>query len=306
MKAITLFILLGVTMVVASAEPDFRNRGHSILKEIVSQPWAESWKSATLEKVRLVSEKPDLDDSLNLPPVWSAVIVGPAGASGHLMWDSKGEGKLVEFSLDTKLVVKGESAKAIAGVPSLQEFPIKDDKGQLVASGCVPTAAASVVSYWAKQNYPQWIEEEGKTPRDVVLRLRKQLKMTLYPDVDGFSPNRMALAGAYPRDLLKVLKAEATKYQVPVEMGLGRFSFPLLKVEIDAVRPALVSCSVRVAHLPELSWPHAVAAVGYCEIDGVKLVGVQDNFFPTKQKETIRWIREDAFRSILILRPRKE
>ena len=63
---------------------------------------------------------------------------------------------------------------------------------------------------------------------------------------------------------------------------------------------------VRVAHKPHLSWPHEVAGVGYCEIDNVKLVGVMDNFFPTDHKETIRWIRQDAFRSILILRPLKK
>ncbi len=53
----------------------------------------------------------------------------------------------MEFSLDDKLVVKSDSAIAITGVPYLQEFPIKDENGKLVASGCVPTAAASVVSY---------------------------------------------------------------------------------------------------------------------------------------------------------------
>lgn len=303
MRTLLLLIALVSSIPLAKAEPDFGKRGSSILKEIVSQTWASSWKSARLKNIRLVSEKPDLDDPMNLPPVWVAVIEGPNNSSGHLTWDSTGEGKLVEFSLDGKLEVNGNSAKAINGVPSLQEFPIKDEKEQLVASGCVPTAAASVVTFWANRKYPQWCGDDGKTPKEVALRLRRQLKMTLYPDLDGFSPNRMALAGAYPSDLLKVLKTEAVAYQVPIAMGLGRFTFPLLKEEINGSRPALLACTVRVAHKPELSWPHAVAAVGYCEIDGVKLVGVLDNFFPTKHKETVRWIREDAFRSILILRP---
>lgn len=306
MKTIFLFFVMVASVPLAKAGPEIGKRGPLILKEIVSQPWAVAWKSSTLKKVRLVTEKPDLDLPLNLPPVWSAVISGPDGKTGHLIWDSTGEGKLVEFSLDDKLVIRSNSAKAITGVPNLQEFPIKDKEGKLVASGCVPTAAANVVTFWARKKYPQWLGDDGKTPKDLALRLRKQLKMKLYPDVDGFSPNRMALAGAYPGDLLKVLQGEAEAYKVPVEMGLGRFAFPLLKREIDASRPALLSCLVRVAHKPELSWPHEVAAVGYCEIDGVKLIGVKDNFFPTENEEAIRWIREDAFRSILILRPHKE
>lgn len=304
MKAIFLLMLLLSSLSIAKGEPDFSQRGPALLKEIVSQPWAAGWKSATLKNVRLVSEKPDLDEPVGLPPVWSAIIAGPEGKAGHLIWDSTGQGRLVEFSLDDKLVVKSESARAIAGVPYLQEFPITTEKKELVASGCVPTAAASVVSYWASKKYPQWRGEDGKTPRDLALRFRKQLKITLYPDVDGFSQNRMAMAGAYPSDLYQILKAEALTYKVPMDFGLGRFTGKLLKGEVDASRPALLFCSVRVAHKPELSWPHAVAAVGYCELDRVKLVGVQDNFYPTKNQETIRWIRQDAFRAILIMRPR--
>jgi hypothetical protein len=116
----------------------------------------------------------------------------------------------------------------------------------------------------------------------------------------------MSLAGAYPSELLQVLKAEIVAYNLPIQIGLGRFTWPLFKREIDSSRPALLSCIVRVPHKPQLSWPHEVAGVGYCEIDNVKLVGVMDNFFPTNHTETIRWIRQDAFRSILILRPHEE
>jgi hypothetical protein len=305
MRKITLFSFLIAIIQLAGAKPELSKRGPSILKEILSQPWATAWKSATLTKVRLISEEPDLHQPLNLPPVWSAVIAGPNGASGHLIWDSLGEGRLVEFSLDDNFEVKSDSGRAIRGIPSFQQFPIEEKDQKSMASGCVPTAAASVVSYWANQKYPQW-RGDDKTIKDLVLRLRSKLKMTPFPDLDGFTPNRMALAGAYPSELLKVLKAETVAYNVPIQMGLGRFTFPLFKKEIDSSRPALLSCMVRVAHKPQLSWPHEVAGVGYCEIDGVKLVGVMDNFFPTNHKEAIRWIRQDAFRSILILRPRKE
>ena len=51
--------------------------------------------------------------------------------------DSAGEGKLVEFALDTNLKIPG----VISGVPNQQQFPVKDTDGKMIASGCVPTAA---------------------------------------------------------------------------------------------------------------------------------------------------------------------
>ncbi|MGB1889375.1 MAG: hypothetical protein ACPHOK_07195 [Akkermansiaceae bacterium] len=306
MKVRTLFFYLIVTIQIAGATPKLGERGPAILREIVSQPWAKSWKSATLKNIRLVSEKSDLHQPLNLPPVWSALISGPNGASGHLIWDSVGEGRLVEFSLDDKFEVKDDLGQAIGGVPSFQQFSIVGKNLKPIASGCVPTAAASVVSYWASQKYPSWGGHDKNSPKDLVLRLRSKLNMTPFPDIDGFTANRMALAGAYPSELLKVLRAETVAYNLPIQIELGRFTLPLLKEEIDNSRPALLSCLVRVAHKPQLSWPHEVVGVGYYEIDDVKLVGVMDNFFPTNHKETIRWIRQDAFRSILILRPREE
>jgi hypothetical protein len=301
----TLFVLL-CSLACAQGElkttksnPNLKARGDTLLKEIVSQKWAAGWKNTTLDKIRLVAQKPDLAKPTGLPPVWSAIINGPAGKKGHLMWDSSGEGRLVEFSLDDKLEIKG----GVFGLPALQQFPMKDEKGQLVASGCVPTAAASVVSYWVTKDYPQWSGEDGTTPKDLALRLRKKMKMFLFPDTDGFTPNRMPLAGTYPSELYKALKQDAQSHGVSMSIGLKRFSFEELQTEIKASRPALLSCVVRVAHQPELSWGHEVAAVGFCQIDEVELVGILDNFYPTKYPETIRWIRKDAFSSIVTLRP---
>lgn len=287
---------------IVKPDPALKERGAVILKEIVAQKWAADWKDATLEKVRLAAQKPDLADPTGLPPVWSAIIKGPDGKSGHLMWDSSGKGRLVEYSLDDKFRIPG----AIAGVPALQEFPIKGENGQLVASGCVPTAAASVVAYWIENGYPKWSGEDGKTPRDLALRLRKQMKMSLYPDTDGFSPNRMALAGTYPTELYKALKQDSSSHGVPMAVGLKRFTFEDLQTEIKASRPALLSCVVRVAHIPELSWGHEVVAVASSKIDNVDLVGVVDNFYPVKHPETIRWIRKDAFSATVTLRPIRE
>jgi len=305
MKLLPSLLLLGATaygeLKVTESDPALKNRGNEILKEIVSKKWANGWQEATLENIRLVAQKPDLSDPTGLPPVWSAIIKGPDQKMGHLMWDSSGEGRLVEFSLDDKLDVPG----VIKGVPALQEFPIKDPEGKLVASGCVPTSAASLVSYWVAKGHPQWRGGQDKTIEDIALRLRKRLKMTLYPDTDGFSGNGMALAGAFPSELMKVLNEDAREHKAPFLSGITRFSMTLLKKEIQASRPVLLSCTVRVAHKPELSWGHEVVAIGSANFDGADLVGLLDNFYPTKHPETIRWIRQDAFRSIIAVHPRK-
>ncbi len=304
----SLFLLLGSLtcaqgeLKITKSDPKLQARGELLLKEIVSQKWATGWKEATLEKVRLVAQKPDLAQPTGLPPVWSATIKGPAGRKGHLMWNSSGNGRLVEFSLDDKLEIEG----VVTGVPALQQFPFRDEKGQLVASGCVPTAAASVVSYWISKGHLQWQGEDGKTPGELALRLRRQMKMSLFPDSDGFSPNRLTLAGTYPTELYKSLKQDSQSHGVSISVGLNRFSIEALQIEIKASRPALLSCLVRVPHIPELSWGHEVAAVGFCQIDGTELVGVLDNFYPTKHPETIRWIRRDAFSSLVTLRPIRE
>lgn len=297
------FLTAHAKITALTEEIKHEERGALILKEILSQPWAKDWKGATLEEIRLVRQKPDLDEPTGLPPVWSAIITGPEARTGHLMWDCSGEGKLVEFALDAELKVEGEKAAALSGIPGLQEFPMKDVEGRLVASGCVPTAAATVVAYWSANGFPQWRGAEGTTNSDLARRLRSRLTMTLYPDTDGFSENGMALAGAYPADLVKALREDTKEHKVPMVCDIARFSMARLKEEVAAKRPVLLSCVVRVAHKPELSWGHEVAAVGWAKIDGVELAGVLDNFYPTKYPETIRWIRQEAFQSIITLRP---
>lgn len=305
MKPRTLLVLGLALIGSASGNDQFRARGEVILKEIVAMEWAEGWKDATLENVRLVAQKPDLAEPTGLPPVWYARIEGPGKKNGYLVWDSGGEGKLVEFAFDEKLEFQGKGAKAISGVPGLQEFPIKGEDGKLVASGCVPTAGASAVAFWIENGFPQWRGKKENTPKELALRLRSRMDMALFPDADGFSENRMALAGAYPSELVNALRDDARAHGVEVAVELKRFSMEAVKTEVSAGRPSMVSCTVRVAHKPELSWPHEVVAVGFTKLDGVELVGVVDNFFPTKHPETIRWIRKDAFRSIITLRPRK-
>ena len=291
---------------VLEGEPAHKERGEVLMKEILAQEWTAEWKGSTLEDVELVRQSDKLTEPTGLAPVWSGKIQGPDGKVGHLIWDTLGEGKLVEFSLDSELKIRGENVDLITGVPGLQEFPMKDSEGRLVASGCVPTAGASVVAYWADRKFPQWRGETGKTNTDLAKRLRGRLKMTLYPDVEGFSENGMALSGAFPNDLVTALREDAEEHGVPIECGIEKFSVAALKEEIAAKRPVLLSCVVRVAHKPELSWGHEVAAVGWTKLDGFEMVGVLDNFYPTKYPEAIRWIRWHSFGSLITVKPGPE
>lgn len=321
---------------------EYEKKGHEHWNEILRQPWAQSWSGAALKELRLVEPKPDAKLSANLPPVWHARIEGPDGKSGYLMWDSAGKGGLVEFALDDRLDISAPDAKALHGVTVLQQFPlpggtaagesggVKDAKdsgktggaevqGRLVASGCVPTAGASVLAFWldhpgtsatkgparpAEAGKPA-VGEEQRRLRDLTVRLRGRIPMMTIADRDGFTDGAMDLAGANPAELAKAIRAEAEGQKLPVEVKFGDFSFETLKAEISAGRPALLSCVVRVPHKPELSWGHEVAAVGWLDLaDGTQFAGILDNFFPARHPETVRWIREDAFQSLITVRPR--
>ncbi|MDA7881121.1 hypothetical protein N9A94_02335 [Akkermansiaceae bacterium] len=280
----------------------FQERGAAILQEVLSQKWAQDWKGAKLERVRLVEQKADLTHPTGLPPVWVADIVGADDQVGMMMWDSRGIGRLVEFTLDAKLNAPG----GISGVPNLQQFPVKDGKGGKIASGCVPTAAASLLAYWAEKRFPQWRGDDGQKIEDLTLRLRRRLSMSPFPDTDGFTSDGMTLAGAFPHHLAAAIRNDALEKGVNIDCEISRFSIETLKKEIGLSRPVLLSCTVRVPHKPHLSWGHEVVGVAWATIDGVEIVGVVDNFYPTKHAETIRWIRADAFRSLIAIRPKKE
>lgn len=281
---------------------DFRQHGELQLKQITAAPWARDWNGATLSKVRRVEEKPDLAQPTGLPPVWHATVNGPGGKTGYLMWDATREGGLIEFSFDTSLTVDAPDARVIAGVPALQQFPVPGDGGTMVASGCVPTAAASLLGYWIANGHPQWGNAGRDTLKDLAKRLRARLDMTHFPDTDGFTPNGMALAGALPRDLAVAIQADANAHQVPIICRYLPFSIKDLKLEINAGRPVLLSCVVRVPHKPQLSWGHEVVAVGWARVGDTVFVGFLDNFYPTKNPDTIRWVRSDAFRSLVTVR----
>lgn len=298
MSRLVVFLFLLLPMLVR-AEPDLKSRGGEILQAILAQPWAESWRGASLAETRLVSQKEDLAQPTGLPPVWYAVIEGPDEKKGYLMWESEGVGRLVEFALDDALPVKN----AIEGVPALQQFPYQDPEHGTVASGCVPTSAASLVGYWRKQEgVGSGIAPEATLP-EITLHLRQRLDMVLFPDRNGFTGNGMPLAGALPSRMADVLNKEAKARKIPLKAAIMPFSMDRFRGELAEGRPVLLACTVRLPHKPSLSWGHAVVGLAAATIDGVELVGIHDNFYPTSHPEAIRWIHEKAFRVLTVVRP---
>ncbi|MDB6135782.1 MAG: hypothetical protein JWM59_4025 [Verrucomicrobiales bacterium] len=291
--------------------PDFRPKGATHLAEILRQPWAQGWAGATLEDVRLVPPKPGAAFPTRLPAAWHARMAGPEGKSGYLMWEDRDQGGLIEFALDDRLAVEGPDGKALPGVTALQQFPLPGESknAKPVASGCVPTAGASVFDFWRRRLSPSPSpadtknQEEQTRLQDLTRQLRSRISMMTIPDHDGFTGDSMDLAGANPAELAKALQAEAEARQLKAVVRFYRFSFEALKSEVNAGRPALLSCVVRVPHKPELSWGHEVAATGWLELGGTRFAGILDNFYPVRHPDTVRWIREDAFVSLITMKP---
>ena len=74
-------------------------------------------------------------------PFWWAELRCDDGSAGHLAWMD--DGRLIDFSLEGLSAVISPQSFALAGVPPIQQFPLKAPDGSPVASGCVPTAGAS-------------------------------------------------------------------------------------------------------------------------------------------------------------------
>ena len=300
--------LCGFIACASAAEPadanDARERGAAHLAELTAQPWLADWKGATLEDVRLVEQKKDLTWPTGLPPAWWAKITHPEKGAGYLAWDSVGDGKIIEFAFDAALAIDAPDSNAIQGVPALQQFAIPQKDGSRIASGCVPTSAASVLGFWIERDFPQWRGDVGAAPLQALTkRIRARLNMQAIPDNDGYTDDAMTLAGAMPDDLARAIQADADEYRVPIRSGVSRFRYELLQTEIAAGRPVLLSCIVRLPHKPQLSWGHEVAGVGWAKLGEVRFVGIVDNFYPGKNPATIRWLRSDAFDSLITIRP---
>ena len=280
------------------------SRAAEHLEDLSGQPWLAEWHGATLGDCKLVEQKKDLTWATGLPPAWWVTITDRKGATGYLAWDANADGKLIEFAFDAPLKVETKEAKALQGVPALQQFPISQETGKTIASGCVPTSGASVLGYWIDHGFPQWRGDAGETPLcNLARRLRGRMNMEAIPDKDGFTDDEMTLAGASPEDLATAIQKDADAHEVAIECRPGNFDCETLKTEIAAGRPVILSCTVRLPHKPQLSWGHEVAGVGWAKVGEVSFVGVLDNFYPTRNPETIRWIRSDAFDSLITIRP---
>ena len=311
MKPASAFIIASLGLLIirtSAAEPaDAKaafDRGTGHLAQLTAQSWLADWKGSTLENVRLVEQKKDLAWPTGLPPAWWAKIINPKGGTGYLAWDSGADGKLIEFALDASLSVDAPDAKALKGMPALQQFAIPQKDGKPIASGCVPTSAASVLGYWSEREYPQWRGNAGPGHlRALTMRIRARLKMQAIPDKDGYTEDGMTLAGAMPDDLARAIQSDADEHHVRIATSVKRFRYDALQTEVAAGRPVLLSCIVRLPHKPQLSWGHEVAGVGWAKIGDVRFVGVVDNFYPVKDPAAVRWIREDAFDSLIAIRP---
>ena len=283
---------------------DIRDRGAAHLAELTAQPWLAEWKGSKLEDIRLVEQKKDLTWPTGLPSAWWAKITHSDKGTGYLAWDSGGDGKIIEFAFDAAIAVDAPNAKTLQGVPALQQFAIPQKDGSAIASGCVPTSAASVLGFWIERDYPQWRGDAGAAPLQALTkRIRARLNMQAIPDKDGYTDDAMTLAGAMPDELAQAIQTDADEHRVPIRTSVSRFRYEALQTEISAGHPVLLSCIVRLPHKPQLSWGHEVAGVGWAKLGEVRFVGILDNFYPVKNPATIRWLRSDAFDSLITISP---
>jgi hypothetical protein len=234
-------------------------------------------------------------------PFWWADLRCDEGTAGYLAWTD--DGRLIDFSLEGLSAVISPQAFALPGVPPIQQFPLKAPDGSPVASGCVPTAGASLIAFWsARPGTAAW---GGAGEQDLVLRLRGRMRMGVLPDLEGYTDGKMSLAGAFPDELAEALQADADARGVDVDVALSGYDRRLLGAELSAGRPVLVSCVVLLPRKPELSWGHQVVGVGRAEVGGAHYVGVIDNFFTPRIPGSIRWIAEDRVGQLVLVRPRR-
>jgi hypothetical protein len=297
---------------------------------------AESLLSRLLEPAKLpapslkvaqrVAQKRGQPWSSDLPEIWDIRFSLVPEGGGHLFLRADGEMVLEEFALDFPFPIPPLNGGRILGVPNLQQFPIPSPSGTgRTASGCVPTAGAALMGFWSERGLAAWLHG-GNTPavpenapgtppapagpeknlsvlKAATLRLRERMPMLEIPDKQGYTDRTMSLSGAFDEDLARALREEARAHGVPVEVQHGMFSREVLRTETAAGRPMLVTCRVRLPHKPELSWGHALVAVGWQQVEDFDYVGVVDNFFPVKNPATVRWIEKSTFGSAIRVQP---
>jgi hypothetical protein len=241
-------------------------------------------------------------------------VTTPVGTNGYLMWEDSPEALLVDFAWDApeaQCLPKSGKGALVRNVPNQQQFPVQGNLVPEVASGCVPTAGANLVGFWAHKGLQRWTGTPAAQGiatdlRQITNRIRSRLQMQEIPDKDGFTENGMPLSGAFPADLREALQLDAAAHGIPLETALERFSGSSLKRETAEGRPVLLSCLVRLPQKPRLSWGHEVIGTGWVEIEGRLFAGVRDNFLPSKSGETTRWIGEVQMQTLLRAEPQTD
>ena len=296
----SLFVLVAWLLGCADPKPEFIQAEAHLAAIRSAGLVSDAFKSVEVGEVRRIRPEPTRWQRQGRP-FWWAELRCDDGAAGHLAWTD--EGRLIDFSLDGLREVISPQAFALAGVPPIQQFPLKAPDGTPVASGCVPTAGASLIAFWsARPGAAAW---GGAGEQDLVRRLRARMRMGVIPDLEGYTDGKMSLAGAFPDELAEALQADADERGVDVDVALSGYDRQLLGAEISAGRPVLVSCVVLLPRKPELSWGHQVVGVGRAEVGGAHYVGVIDNFFTPRIPGSIRWIAEDRVAQLVLVRPRR-
>jgi hypothetical protein len=234
-------------------------------------------------------------------PFWWAELQGPDGSAGYLAWQASGGRRLLDFSLEGVKAVTSPSAKAIGGIPPIQQFAIAGADGVAVASGCVPTAGASLIAFWSRESSLNW--RAGADEQALVSRVRARMPMVTITDLEGYTDGKMSLAGASPMNLALAMKQDADERKVKVGVDFTYYNHELLCREIIAGRPVLVSCVVLVPRKPTLAWGHQVVAVGWAKIGEENFVGIIDNFFEPRLAGSIRWIANGFCQTMVTVRP---
>jgi hypothetical protein len=259
-----------------------------------------STRSLEVGEVRRVQPQPSRWQRQGRP-FWWATLRCSEGAAGYLAWTD--DGKLIDFSVEGLREVTAMQAFALSGVPPFQQFPMQAPVGSLVASGCVPTAGASLIAFWSVR--PGMAAWGGAGEQDLVRRLRSRMQMVVIPDEEGYADGKMSLAGSFPAALAEAMQADADERGVDVDVAVSGYDRKLLGAELSAGRPVLLSCMVLLPRKPELSWGHQVVAVGRAEVGGAHYIGVIDNFYVPRLDGTIRWIAEDRVNQLVLVRPRR-
>jgi hypothetical protein len=282
-----------------AAEPN--QGGERLLTSILQMPWTAPWRQAELAPARLVQARKGTTESIPLPDVWHAAIRLGDRSVGYLQWST-------DLQLED-LVLEGDMADdpqvlLIRGVPDLQQFPIPRPGTSAIASGCVPTAGATLIGYWIDHGFPMWRgpDSEASGLMAITSRLRARMPMVTIPDTDGFTDNGMDLAGAYEVHLAASIRTDASAAGLRAKAVVTAVDPAALRAEIGMQRPVVLCGVLRVPHRPGLAWGHAVVGVGIMRMCGREMVGIRDNFLPAAP-QTIRWVPIENFSSMMQVIP---